>query len=59
MVKGIWATVLTVDSTNNTITVKFDNGEQPTKQYHYPKTGYTPQINDRAYFLNDICLGIY
>lgn len=59
MNRGIWATVLTVNSTAKTITVKFDNGEQSNKPYHYPKTGYTPVVNDRAYFINDICLGIY
>ncbi len=39
MNRGIWATVLTVNSTAKTITVKFDNGEQSNKPYHYPKTG--------------------
>ncbi len=59
MNNGIWATVLTVNSTNNTITVKFDNGETSNKSYNYPKTGYTPCVNDRVFFINDICIGIY
>ena len=59
MNKGIWATVLTVNQTNGTITVRFDNGEQTSKQYRYPKTGYIPLVNDRAYFVDNICLGIY
>lgn len=58
MINNIWATVLTVDSTNCTITVKFDNGDTTSKGYRYPK-GYTPAVGDRAYFLNNVCVGIY
>lgn len=57
--KGLWAKVLTVDTTNNTITVQFDSGDSTDKPYRYPKTGYTPVIGDRAYILNDVCVGIY
>lgn len=52
----MWATILTVD--HNTITVKFDNGETTQKAYRYPK-GSTPQVGDRAFFLNNVCIGIY
>lgn len=55
----MWATVLTVDTTNKKITVKFDNGQISNKSYRYPKTGYTPVVDDRALFYEDICLGIY
>ena len=56
---NMWATVITVDSTNGTITVKFDNGDTSNKPYRYPKAGYTPQVGDRAYFQGNVCLGIY
>lgn len=56
---NLWATVLSVNITNHTIKVKFDNGDTSDKSYRYPKTGYTPQVGDRAYFQGNICLGIY
>lgn len=56
---NIWGTVLTVNSTNNTIIVRLDNGEETGKEYRYPKTGYTPVVGDRAYFSNNVCIGIY
>ncbi|MBE6021683.1 MAG: hypothetical protein E7231_00455 [Cellulosilyticum sp.] len=56
---GLWAKVLTVNTINQTITVQFDSGDSTEKPYKYPKTGYTPQIGDRAYFINDVCIGIY
>lgn len=55
----IWATVNSVNSTDGKITVVFDNGQQSKKPYRYPKTGYIPQIGDRALFEDDICIGIY
>lgn len=55
----IWSTVLTVNSTNRTVTVKFDNGESNNKPYRYPKTGYTPVVGDRAYFIDNVCVGFY
>ena len=55
----IWATVVTVDNSTNKITVKFDNGQNSSKAYRYPLTGYTPVIGDRALFEDEICLGIY
>lgn len=56
---NMWATVLTVNASNGTITVQFDNGDSTSKEYRYPKTGYTPQVGDRAYFSGKVCLGIY
>lgn len=55
-IKKMWAIVQTVH--NNRITVKFDNGEVSSKQYRYPK-GSNPSIGDRAFFIDDICIGIY
>lgn len=54
----LWSTVLTVDTINKKITVKFDNGQTSNKAYRYPK-GSTPNIGDRAFFIFDICVGIY
>lgn len=55
----IWATVVSVDSTSRKITVKFDNGQNSSKAYRYPKTGYIPVSGDRALFYDEVCLGIY
>ena len=59
MTNGMWAKVLTVDTANRTIIVQFDSGDSIENPYRYPQTGYTPQIGDRAYFINDVCIGIY
>lgn len=53
---NIWATVTEVVGTK--IKVKFDNGEEPQKAYRYPK-GSSPTVGDRAYFINNVCVGLY
>lgn len=56
MNNNIWATVIEVDG--NRIKVKFDSGDEPQKLYRYPKNS-SPAIGDRAYFINNVCIGIY
>ena len=56
MISNIWATVTSVE--DKYIKVKFDNGDISEKLYRYPKNT-TPEIGDRAYFMNDVCINIY